>query len=151
MTNLPELKCFEGCWALSRQIDDRHAQSQGRFEGRALFTPHGGSPGVLNYFETGEMHYARQPKMVASRTYIWQRGADGIEVLFEDGKPFHVIKGASGAPDAVHHCDPDLYHVSYDFAGWPETWRAVWRVQGPRKNYRMVSEFSRAEPSFPGG
>jgi len=144
MTDLPKLDDFAGRWNLSRVIDDRRAKTQGDFKGTALFSPHAGSAGVLDYFETGEMAYAGQPKMAASRAYIWQDSSAGIEVLFDDGRPFHLIQCASIAPDAVHHCDPDLYHVSYDFAGWPEKWRAVWRVQGPRKDYRMASEYVRA-------
>jgi len=143
MVKLPELKAFEGRWHLSRVIEDRRAQSQGQFEGSALFAPQAGKLGVLEYFETGEMSYAGQPPMAASRAYIWTQGPSGIAVLFDDGRPFHVIEDARRAPDAVHHCDPDLYHVCYDFSQWAAGWRAVWRVQGPRKDYRMVSEYRR--------
>lgn len=144
MTGLPKLNTFEGRWQVSRVIEDRRAQSEGRFEGSALFTPHAGTPGVLDYFETGEMSFAGQPSMAASRAYLWQQAPSGIAVMFDDGRPFHVIEDVGAAPDAVHHCDPDLYHVSYDFSGWAASWRAVWRVQGPRKNYRMVSEYRRS-------
>jgi hypothetical protein len=143
MCVVPELRAFEGRWHLSRVIEDRRAQSSGQFEGRALFAPQAGKLGVLDYFETGEMSYAGQPPMAASRAYIWQQAPGGIAVLFDDGRPFHVIEDTRGAPDAVHHCDPDLYHVSYDFSRWAAGWRAVWRVQGPRKDYRMVSEYRR--------
>ncbi len=143
MTDLPDLKAFEGRWQLSRVIEDRRAQSEGRFEGSALFSPHAGHDKVMDYFETGEMSYAGQPPMAASRAYIWQQEDCGIAVTFDDGRAFHKIDGKGVAPDAVHHCDPDLYHVSYDFSGWAMRWRSVWRVQGPRKDYRMVSEYRR--------
>ncbi len=143
MGRLPELKTFEGRWHLSRVIEDRRAQSEGQFEGSALFSPRPGKGEELDYIESGEMSYAHQPPMAARRAYIWQQAPGGIAVLFEDGRPFHVIEDAGAAPEAVHHCDPDLYHVSYDFLRWAAGWRAVWRVQGPRKDYRMVSEYRR--------
>ena len=80
--------------------------------------------------------------MEASRRFIWEEAAGGIAVRFEDGAAFHVIDQSRSMPDANHHCDPDMYHVSYDFSRWPD-WRAVWRVVGPKKDYRMSSEYRR--------
>ena len=50
-------------------------------------------------------------------------------------------------PDALHHCDPDMYNVSYDFTRWSQRkkqWRSVWTVLGPRKDYKMLSSYEQA-------
>lgn len=141
MARVPDLNTFEGAWALSRVIEDRLSGAEGRLTGEVVFSARDG--GGLDYVETGELTYGHQPPMAATRRYIWEPAPSGIAVRFEDGRPFHVIKGDKLMPDANHLCDPDLYHVSYDFARWPN-WRAIWRVVGPRKDYRMVSTYSRA-------
>ncbi len=137
----PDLAAFAGRWVLTRVITDTKGGAEGRLSGVAVFTPE--QDGRLLYEESGTLNYANHSPMAATRRYIWQAVEGGIEVLFEDGKPFHVIEKGRSMPDANHHCDPDLYHVSYDFSRWPD-WSSSWRVVGPRKDYRMVSEFSRA-------
>lgn len=137
---------FEGSWGLSRVISDLRAGADGVLDGAATFTrDNAGKDGLgrLIYEETGTLSYASQPPMAATRRYIWQETPEGIDVLFEDETPFHTISLDRSMPDANHHCDPDLYHVSYDFTRWPN-WSSNWRVVGPRKDYRMVSQYSRA-------
>lgn len=140
MAQRPDLDAFEGTWALSRVIKDSLTGAEGRLAGQAVFTAREG--GGLDYLESGELNYGAQPPMAATRRYIWEPAESGIAVLFDDGRPFHVIDISKLMPDANHHCDPDLYHVSYDFTAWP-AWRAIWRVVGPKKDYRMLSEYKR--------
>lgn len=145
MADVPALHEFEGKWRLSRAIKDRRGDADGGLSGEAVFSarPEGG----LDYVETGTLTYAGQAPMEASRRYIWQEVPGGIAVRFEDGRDFHVIARDRLMPDAMHHCDPDMYHVSYDFSQWtPQDpfWRAIWRVVGPKKDYRMLSEYRRA-------
>lgn len=143
MHRLTGLAQFEGEWRLTRQIDDRAGDTSGHLTGIATFTS-AQEGEVMNYAEAGELSYGGQAPMSAERRYTW-RNADGqIDVLFDDGRPFHCIKLGRLMPHDNHFCDPDLYHVSYDFTGWP-VWRAIWRVIGPNKNYRMVSEYSRVD------
>ena len=136
----PALASFEGRWSLTRVVKDEHGGAEGHLSGVAIFTRDGADH--LIYEESGTLSYANQPPMAATRRYIWVAVEEGIEVLFEDGRAFHVIESGRSMPDANHHCDPDLYHVSYDFSRWP-AWSSTWRVVGPRKDYRMVSEFAR--------
>jgi hypothetical protein len=145
MTTMPQLQEFEGDWVLSRTIEDRLGQGDGRLDGQAQFLPR--PDGGLDYVESGQLSLEGKPAMAATRRYIWQPAETGIAVSFEDGAPFHVIALDRLMPDANHHCDPDLYHVSYDFTRWggkAKVWRAIWRVVGPRKDYRMLSEYRRA-------
>lgn len=134
----PLLAAFEGRWSLTRVVTDQQGGAQGHLNGVAVFSRKGEDH--LLYEESGTLNYADQPPMAATRRYLWVVTQDGIDVLFEDGRPFHTIEKGRSMPDANHHCDPDLYHVSYDFTRWPQ-WSSSWRVVGPRKDYRMVSEY----------
>ncbi|MHC0053140.1 DUF6314 family protein [Actibacterium sp. D379-3] len=135
---MPRLDAFAGEWIIRRDIEDARAGGRTRFEGRALLTPDGAG---LRYDEEGLLQVPGQPAMAASRRYLWRPAENGIVLFFADGRPFHVI-GPGQAPQATHHCDPDLYQVSYDFGHWPG-WQATWRVTGPRKDYVMRSDYSR--------
>jgi hypothetical protein len=136
----PKLLEFEGLWQLSRAIEDMRGPGSGQFEGIARFNADGAG---LAYAEEGRLTLAGQAPVTATRRYLWRPGGDGgISVLFEDGRPFHRIWPGRLMPDDTHVCTPDLYHVAYDFRGWP-AWSATWRVVGPRKDYRMVSRYRR--------
>lgn len=132
------LQAFVGTWDIDRAIDDVRAGQSGRFTGRARFTP---APEGLHYREEGTLTLGDAPPLAASRDYLWRdAGAGGIEVLFGDGRYFHRIAPDAATPGDTHDCPPDLYHVRYDFTGWPR-WRAEWRVTGPRKDYAMLSRY----------
>lgn len=141
-----ELADFEGRWALTRRIDDARAcaagRESGRFEGEARFTA---AAGGLAYVEEGTLTLGSSPPMAATRRYFWRaQGMTGrvIEVDFADGRFFHAFAMDQERPMAEHACDPDHYAVTYDFTGWP-AWRAEWQVVGPRKDYRMISDYRR--------
>ncbi|KNG95384.1 DUF6314 family protein [Pseudaestuariivita atlantica] len=124
---------FEGRWSLTRRIDDRRAGQEATFDGTAVFAPDGTG---LTLTETGWLQPATGPRLQGSRRYLWR---EGIEVFFEDGRPFHRFTPA--APAALHDCPPDTYRVTYDFTRWPR-WTATWEVTGPRKDYTMVSAYA---------
>jgi len=128
-----QLADFEGKWRLSRRI----VQADGveaQFLGEAVFRP---CDGGLAYQEVGRMILPDQPEMEARRAYLWK---PDLTVWFEDGRFFHQVPGEGGA--CGHWCDPDQYDGVYEFDDWPE-WRVRWRVRGPRKDYRMESEYRR--------
>ncbi|MEM8633145.1 MAG: DUF6314 family protein [Pseudomonadota bacterium] len=131
---------FLGAWSLERAINDISVGGEGRLSGTVDIRREGEG---WAYNEKGALRYGDQPQLAATRRYLWQSlpgQRPGIEVLFEDGRPFHIIDLGQTMPHAEHVCAPDLYHVTYDFAQWP-TWYSVWRVSGPRKNYRMLSRY----------
>lgn len=142
MANLPQLSDFTGNWNISRLIDDKKSNQTGTLEGTARLEPGGYESGLI-YREEGTLDFGESSKMEATRVYLWQSHARGIAVHFQDGKDFHIIELDRFMPDAQHFCAPDMYHVSYDFTHWPK-WRAVWRVQGPKKDYRMTTDYRRA-------
>ena len=133
---MPRLEDFAGDWALLRVIDDARGGHAARLEGRARFVPDAGG---LAYEETGLLSLPGQPPMEATRRYLWRAASAGIEVFFEDGRFFHLI-GPGARPEARHDCPPDRYVVAYDFSHWPD-WSTRWRVEGPRKDYAMRSDY----------
>ena len=132
------LSDLEGRWRLDRVIEDARTGVTGRLEGEALWRPD--AAGLVQE-ESGVLHYGDAPPMQATRCYLWRAAGDALEVFFEDGRPFHVVPQAGA--EAVHHCDPDLYRVTYDF-DLPKRFTQVWRVTGPRKDARIISRFTRA-------
>jgi hypothetical protein len=64
-------------------------------------------------------------------------------VAFADGRPFHTLDLASGCAAVVHDCPPDDYQGRYCVAD-PNRWTLTWRIQGPRKNLRITTRYSRA-------
>ena len=133
---MPALQDFLGFWRLERVIVPAQGPAA-RFTGQARFTPEGAA---LRYHEEGELTLPGAAPMRAERRYLWRAEGEEIAVFFDDGRPFHRFSPA--APAAHHWCDPDDYRVRYDFAAWP-LWHAEWRVQGPRKDYTMRSEYRR--------
>ena len=135
-------RLFEGLWNIRRDILDLDSEWLGRMEGQAVFVADG--PDVLLYREEGRLKFGGLEDIQATRSYRWYFGADGqIAVTFADGGPFHEFRYRRGRAEASHYCDPDLYEVAYDFTAWPD-WRAEWRVEVPRKDYRMVTVYRRA-------
>jgi len=134
------LSDFEGTWHLSRRIEDRRAGQTGHLDGRARFTA---AEDDWHYSETGTLRLPGQAEMQAERRYLWRGAGAFIEVLFNDGRPFHVFDPAKPRPSAQHWCDPDSYRVRYDFTNWPD-WSAEWHVTGPKKDYSMHSLYWRA-------
>ncbi len=137
----PRLQDFEGAWRIARAIHPADGAGA-RFDGEARFRPDGQG---LAYAEIGQLQLAGHPPVRAERCYLWRNGPAGvIEVFFPDGRPFHRIDLGAAAPSDRHLCDPDIYDVTYDFRRWPD-WSSRWRVRGPRKDYRMISEYFRLE------
>ena len=136
---MPDLADFEGRWRIARRIEDNWMGTTGLFEGVARFTVDGQG---LAYHEVGELKLPQEAPLAASRRFLWRVDGDGIEVLYEDGAPFHRIAGGHRVVQAWHACGQDDYEVSYNFTRWPG-WRAIWKVRGPRKDSLSISDYSR--------
>ncbi len=134
-----KLADFEGAWRLTRRIEDRLAGHTGHLEGLAQFTRD--ADGLLHR-ETGTLRLPGQPEMQAERRYLWRGAGTLVEILFDDGRLFHVFDPANPRPRAEHWCDADSYAVRYDFTAWPD-WSSEWQVTGPRKDYTMFSAYRR--------
>ncbi|MGR3802296.1 DUF6314 family protein [Marinibacterium profundimaris] len=135
------LEDFLGRWRLEREITDALGPPA-RFEGFAEWRPEGGADArsedaPLLCVETGQLEVSGQGRFAAERRYLW---APDLSVFFADGRFFHQVPPVGGP--AEHWCDPDHYRVLYDFSDWPR-FRTTWEVSGPRKSYRMVSDYRR--------
>ncbi len=124
---------FLGAWHLDRTIAHGDG-TRATYTGEAVWQAEG--TGAL-YIESGWLEIAGQGRFQAERRYRW---ASDLSVHFGDGRFFHQVPMQGGA--AGHWCDPDQYDVEYDFAAWP-SWQAVWQVRGPRKDYKMISRYTR--------
>lgn len=131
---------FLGDWVLNRTIDDHLSGQNGALTGTARFVPDG-SAGLV-YDETGMLLLATGVQMAATRRYLWTFHEAGVEVFFDDGRPFHGFVPDGHAAGTDHPCGEDYYTVRYDFSDWPR-WTARWTVKGPRKDYVSTSIYSR--------
>ncbi|MEM9795281.1 MAG: DUF6314 family protein [Pseudomonadota bacterium] len=136
MSPAERLAALAGRWRVLRVL--RHADgSTVRFEGTADWVPDGT---LLRSVEQGRL-VQDDRAFDAKRVTLWRAGPDGIDVLFEDGRPFHRI-GKGARPRAEHDCPPDTYRLGYDFTTWPR-WSVRWTVHGPRKSYRALTRYLR--------
>jgi hypothetical protein len=140
MAGLQSLAALEGRWYLARRIVNADG-SEAALEGTTVFRRAG-----LRLIQEEE-GWLRLPgaaaPLRATRRYLWTGEKTRLEVAFEDNRPFHTVPLGVDRPETTYLCDPDRYAVAYDFSGWPN-WRSVWRVEGPRKDYVMTSDYSPA-------
>jgi len=139
MSRLPSLAALEGRWLMVRMIE--HADGRRDvFEGESFF--HRSGPRLLQD-ETGVLTPARGGHALkATRRYVWSGGGARIDVAFGDMRPFHSVPVGVSTYETAYLCPPDRYEVFYDFNDFPN-WSTVWSVEGPRKDYRMETRFSR--------
>ncbi|RMF38786.1 MAG: trigger factor [Alphaproteobacteria bacterium] len=131
---------FTGQWTVDRHIADIDSGWTGRFEGWARFSP---VPGGLDYLERGRLRLGGLVDTHAWRRYRWVfPHPHRVEVYFEDGSFFHSFDPGLQRAEATPYHDPDLYEVTYEFET-RERWRSEWRVEGPRKDYRLVTRYWR--------
>lgn len=131
---------LKGVWWLRRQLHDHRAGEQGQLVGSAVFSVDGAG---LHYAEKGSLAIGGH-EGPAEQSYRYafpaaQRGA----VHFRDGRFFHDLDLSTGAWHCVHLCDPDRYEGRFTVLD-ADSWRAVWRVTGPRKDLTLDSTYRRA-------
>jgi hypothetical protein len=137
MAGLVSLAALEGRWHLARRIVNADG-SEASLAGMAVFRRAG-----LRLIQEEE-GWLTLPgggaPLRATRRYVWMPEKGRLEVHFEDHRPFHTVPLGVPRPETTYLCDPDRYAVAYDFTGWPD-WRSVWRVEGPRKDYVMTTDY----------
>lgn len=139
---VPNLKAFLlGGWELDRLVVDRAGAMTGRLQGHASFTS---APRGLLYKERGTLTFG-QHRGTAEQTYLFEfaEGDARATVRFRDGRPFYALDLRDGRDRARHDCDPDLYEGLFIALG-PAGWRSEWKVTGPRKDYDLVTTYSRS-------
>ena len=129
------LSDFEGRWSVARQIVHDEGPEAG-FSGVAQWAR---AKGGMSYVEEGKLQVGTLTPMHAQRSYFWD---EALNVWFDDGRFFHAVPVRGG--ETKHWCDPDSYHVVYNFENWPR-FETVWSVTGPKKAYRMTTVYTPLE------
>jgi uncharacterized protein DUF6314 len=136
------IRNLSGRWSFDRTIE-----GHGAMKGVATFTAL--DQGSLLYREQGNLKLAGGTELHAEREYIYRVRQDGFDVLFRESPPrlFHAISlaqhdGSEYFGNADHLCGPDTYRSTYTFlADGNFVIRHI--VHGPRKDYTMVTTYSR--------
>ena len=137
-----DLRSFlEGDWRLSRRLHDQRAGQRGSFDGAARFS---GSGLALHYREDGEMRFGAF-RGRAFRSYLYDFATPGrAELRFADGRSFHDLDLSKGWWEALHLCGRDRYRVEVRAFG-RDLWETRWRIEGPRKDLRLTTRYSRGD------
>lgn len=139
MRTHPDPPGLVGRWALTRDIDDRHAGQSLRMLGTLTLGPAGsGTEGDLDWVEEGLLHRSGVAPVAVSRRLRVVRRDAGWWVLFEDGRDFHPWRPGAWVE---HPCGPDLYRGLVGVVD--DDWRVTWEVSGPAKDYTMTSTLRR--------
>jgi hypothetical protein len=136
-SNLP------GKWSLDRTIE-----GQGSMQGVATFTPI--DDDNLAYREEGNFKLLDGTELQAEQEYIFRVRSDGFDVLFKESPPRLFLEISLAQDDgskylgcASHLCGRDTYQSTYTFL--PNGDFVIrYVVGGPRKDYTMVTTYSRA-------
>jgi hypothetical protein len=135
------LAYLAGSWRAERTVRDLASGDEGRFTGRTDFVPL--PEGGLLHREAGTFTWQGVARP-AERTLRFLPGPvpGTADVRFADGRPFHDLDLTSGRYVADHPCAADLYRGEFTVRDAGH-WRTVWRVGGPAKDLRLVTEYTR--------
>lgn len=136
---------FVGGWRLERRIEDRRGNRVGVAFGEATFAA-GVEKATATCREALMIDYGGR-RFAGEQTMLWRFDrADGPTLLFKDGRFFIAMRfGGDGGllrSDFSHGCGEDLYEGAAEIAD-ENTWRLVWNVRGPRKDYTLDTLHSR--------
>lgn len=81
--------------------------------------------------------------LASRRSYHLTPDADGVTVFFPDRRLFVAI-GDAPSQTVFHQCGADAYSGRFLFRS-PDEWVEAWQVRGPRKNYRSLAVYRRAQ------
>ena len=131
-------------WGFQRQIVHHHTGQVVYVNGAASWreVPESDAVPTLLYREAGVIqleHYTGK----ATQTHRYRFPNHAVaEVYFHDGRFFYTLDLTTSHCEIRHPCGEDTYHGVFD-AMSDTTYRQVWRVIGPCKNYTSDTTFSR--------
>ncbi|EFA80556.1 hypothetical protein PPL_06495 [Heterostelium album PN500] len=101
----------------------------------------------LRYEEKGLLFKEDGTSCPVTQRYIYCYEHEKINVYFDGNPPtrlLHSLDFVNSALATGHHwCPPDNYDATYEFVSSSE-FKLTYCVQGPKKNYRMITTFKRA-------
>lgn len=130
-----------GEWTLARRVADLRERRHGTVRGRLSLRVSGDG---IDWIEQGVLCWdgARLP---VTREYRLRESSDGWWLYFTDGRPFHPwLPGVW----VQHPCRADHYSGLVDIAR-TDRWRTLWNVDGPGKQQRIISRFTRPPGPHP--
>lgn len=123
-----------GRWQLDRRLIDHARGESGCFHGELLITTAGDG---LEWAESGTLRWDGR-ELPATRRLLLQPGAEGWQMTFADGRPFHPWRPGV----EVHHpCGADLYRGLV--RATRTRMRVTWWVTGPAKDQEIHSRLRR--------
>jgi hypothetical protein len=123
-----------GTWTVCRALHDA-ALGDGVFEGTATFARERAG---IAWTESGHVRIGAYDGP-ARRALRIVPAAQGWDVCFADGRPFHPLT----LEPVEHVCRADRYVGRFAVEG-PDAFTVSWRVRGPRKAQRLDARYERA-------
>jgi hypothetical protein len=133
---------FVGSWRIRRRIADRRLGIGGRMTGKGVFCADAEG---LRYHETGRLQFGAYDGPVC-RDYLVSLAGAIAHFQERDGRHLFQIDLSAGFATIFHHCVSDCYRGRYRVMH-EDRFSVCWNVEGPRKNYRMLSIHSRMADS----
>lgn len=136
---------FIGGWRMERRIDDRRAGRAGAAVGEAVIADIGDAATAI-CTEALTIDYGGQ-RFAGEQTMHWRfDDADGPTLFSRDGRLLVTLRfrqdGGRARASFSHDCGEDLYEGVAEI-GDESSWRLVWNVRGPRKDYTLDTLYFR--------
>ena len=119
-----------GTWQFTRHIDDKILQCPTKAEGTLTITQN-------TWQESGTMN-----GMNFCVEYALEfQESGGMIVNFPDGRLFYTLTPINENASIDHLCGDDFYKGEWIYHN-THSFDLIWTVKGPRKNYRMVTQYT---------
>ncbi|MBX9976797.1 MAG: hypothetical protein K2X98_00910 [Alphaproteobacteria bacterium] len=135
-------------WHLSRTLSDG-----GCMEGTAVFTPLTDKHEQLHYSEKGIFHQCSHPLLPPTEFYqdyvytFYEKNMFSIHFSHEEGQKFMTFSTTQNPSLSTHVCKNDRY-TGYFEQLTNDRFSLTYDVKGPRKNYRSVTHYLRAQTNL---
>lgn len=130
-----------GTWRLDRVIEDRRNDVRGTASGRLTLEPEPDGDRI-RWAEECRLEW-RDYSGPATRTYYLDRGPDGWQLTFDDGRLFHPWRPGE---TVRHDCGADDYTGTVAVDPQTRELIIVWQVTGPRKDYTSTTRLTLTRP-----
>ncbi len=136
---------FLGEWRLSRSVYQTLSGERFYADGQAVFCVAPDQESALLYHEDIKMRKEGEDKTFeAYQNYLYCYDAvtNQLTKRFLDGRLFYHLAFSETQAFGDHWCSKDYYTATYDFKS-PTQFSLTYFVEGPRENYRMVTQYEK--------